>query len=100
MFWKLHRRIARCEGRKEVRGQLSEWLTSGVCRTTGGKLGGHSGGDGREGHPGGHATGLAGPGLFWSGRDQRPWLVVWVSVQGESGGHLHPCPPAGGEDEA
>lgn len=75
-------------------------VNSGCVQDHSGKLGGHSGGDAREGHPGGHATGRAGPGLFWSGRGQRPWLVVWVSVQGESGGHLHPCPPAGGEDEA
>lgn len=46
-----------------------------------------------------HATGLAGPGLIESGREQRPWLVVWVSVKGESGGHLHPHPPAGGDAE-
>ena len=53
-------------------GQVSEWEAAGVCGTTGDRLGGHGAGMDRKVIRALHATGLAGPGVTESGREQRP----------------------------
>lgn len=100
LFWKLHRSIARCEEGRPRSGHVSLSGKQQVCagpQVTDSVATG-VGMDAKV-IQAVHATGLAGPGLIDSGREQRPWLVVWVSVKRESGGHLHPRPPAGGDVE-